>query len=293
MTFDFEFGVANMTRGYMSSVGYWYQDRPCFSGAVIRPDTNRFPPQDPLEPTAIICRLIELERVGRYDEAAVVCAEYAEKFAAGPWAEVMKLRSLAYREETEGFDSVSNSCRQMSEQTNNQNVARQAASLLWFHESNTNALFGIDSFGRFKAYIDGRLIGEGDDPTSLFVYPVSLAPGEHEIEMELTSTRPDGFLLEYLRGHGFNVAADGTWQYSKQRSKDWPAGAKTDVEWRPVESARHGLPKMIYWQFVPNSYIKMQSALTGVRPWMDWGTGKEGKVTAYLRKVFVVPEVKE
>ena len=287
ITFSFEFGEANKARGYMSSVAYWYAQKPTFAGYEVRSDTPRFPPADPLEPTAIICRLIELERLGHFDEASEVSRQYAMKFTNSPWRGIMNLRSEAYFEAMDGFNAASNSYQQVVDRVTEHQLKKQAENLLWFHAAKTNALFGINAFCRYRAYLDGVLVGEGDDPATLSVFPVTVNPGQHEIRIEITPTRRDPFFLLQLRCHTTNIVSDSSWEYVKERPKDWPSGPASDVNWKPVEQSNHTLPKMVYWQFVPNAYINMQAG-TGIRPWTEWG-GKD-QVTAYLRKQFVISE---
>ena len=288
LSFTFEFGDANRARGYMSSVAYWYQDEPRAATPALPPADRRFPPADPLEPYAIVCRLIELERIGRLDEAVLACREYAARFADSPWAPVLELRALAYLEKLHGFLAVRDSYQKFAELPGYPALAQQAQNLLWFNASPTNALLGINSFGRFRAYLDGQLVGEGDNPSLLSVYPVTLEPGEHTLGLEITPTRPDAFVLVDLRCHGTNILSDTLWEYTRRRPPNWPDLTEPHREWQPVpvEHTNHKLPKMIYWQFVPTAYIGMQSGQQGIRPWASWHS--DG-ITAYLRRRFVIP----
>jgi hypothetical protein len=203
---------------------------------------------------------------------------------------VLRLRALAYREELEGFGAVSNSYREVSEKTNSVELAREAGNLIWFHGADTNALLGINAFCRFRVYLDGVPVGGGDDPTSLFVYPVDMSPGSHELEVEITPTRPDPFLLAYLRTHSTNIITDASWEYMRHKPAGWPSPHAATDEWKLVEHPRHCLPKMVYWQFVPNAYIVMQSTCGGIRPWPESETPSGENMTAYLRKKFVIPQ---
>lgn len=284
LVFDFEFGPGNAARGYISSTAYWYQPDP-HAVSALPAQGQRFPPPDPLEPSIAICRLIELERIGAMDQAASVCLEYSEKFAGHPWGLIFQLRATAYLEEIEELASARPSYERIKQQSSDPEVVKQAEHLLWFNTASTNALLGIGGFCRFKAYVDGQSLGGEDNPALLSVYPVALSPGDHEIAIEMTPTRPDAFLMAYLRCHGTNIISDASWAYSRERPANWPRTAGDDVKWEPVFAAAHSLPKMVYWQFVPNAYIKMQSPRSGIRPWENWHA--DG-LTAYLRKRFVI-----
>ena len=59
---NWEFGHANKSKGYMSSVAFWYQPEPHPSGSVIPDASRRFPPRDPVAPAGLMSGLFELER---------------------------------------------------------------------------------------------------------------------------------------------------------------------------------------------------------------------------------------
>ena len=286
LALDWEFGDGNRSQGYMSSVSYWYQSAP--HGVPVRaPETAaRYPQPDPLESTAIMAALFELERVKQFDAAAEMCREYAEKYPTAPWFSAVMLRAAAYREAVEGYGAVSNVYQDCAARTKDPEAAVQATNLMWYHEAATNALLGIHPMGKVRIFLDGKPVVEGDNPAALMGAPVPLEPGEHELTAELSPTRPHGQFSMYLRAHGTNVTADAAWEYSRKCPASWPRSEDSTVQWKLVEEPLCMMPSMTYWQFLPNAYIEMQSGRQLIRPWAGW---HDGKATAYLRRRFVIP----
>jgi hypothetical protein len=244
-----------------------------------------FPPADPLEPTALMGSLFLLERAKAPEAAANACFEYAEKFKDNPWSAFVALRGWAYRETFEGYAAVSNAYKQFSEQGANYPLAEQAKLLMWFHQAPTNALLGVHPFVKHNIYMDGQPVADADNALALFVFPVGLAPGEHEITVELSPTRRDGQFAVYLRAHGTNILVDGSWEYARKRPATWPRSSDPSMEWKTIEeSGLYLMPCMAFWQFMPNAFIDMQSQPLS-RPWIGWADGKE---PAYLRRKFVI-----
>ncbi|MEI6807829.1 MAG: glycoside hydrolase family 172 protein, partial [bacterium] len=285
LLFNWEFGTGNAGRGYMSSVAYWYQTQPRPAGTMLPQLSKMFPPADPLEPTALMGALFQLERVGAMNAAADFCFEYADKFKDNPWSAFAVLRGWAYREAVSGYGAVSNIYKAFAEQAANPALAEQARLLLWFHQSSTNALLGIHPFGRHQAYLDGAPVADVDGPFSLFTFPVGLPPGEHEITVELSPTHRDGQFSIFLRAHSTNILVDAAWEYSRKRPATWPGSADPGIDWKTIEEAAiYRMPCMAYWQFVPNAFINMQSHGLS-RPWTGWAEGKE---SAFLRRKFII-----
>jgi hypothetical protein len=288
MLLNMEFGDGNRGRGCMSSVGYWYQPQPHPCGLRVPPVRERFPPQDPLEPHALMSGLFELERLGRLQEAREFCLEYAEQFAPAPIAAMAALRAEAYREALAGFDAVSNAYAQFQGQLPNTPIAQQAAQLLWFHAAPSNALLGTHINGQYTVYLDGQLVGKGDSPQELAVHQAYAGPGEHEVALAVTPVRPGAWISMAVRAHGTNVVTDGTWECARIKPPNWPATG--GAEWAPVANGADMFPKMMYWAFVPNAQINMQGGRQVIMPPWDGWDAKPGVTTTYLRKRFVVPE---
>lgn len=284
---NWEFGDQNLSRGYMSSVAYWYQPEPHPAGLQMPGVARRFPSSDPLElPTAMV-GLFELEKIAHYDEARDRCRCFAEKLAGSEWALVFRLRAAAYREMTDGFPAARPEYEAIAKAAPDSPAGRQARTLLWFHEANTNALLAFHAAMDAKIYLDGQVVGEGRAPSSLFVFPVTVLPGEHEIEAEVTPLCAGPWISLFLRTHATNIMSDGTWDCSRTRPMNWPRTDDPAVAWTNVLFARGTLPKMSWWQFVPNGFANMQGDRLLEPAWEGWD--KQPFVATYLRKRFVVP----
>jgi hypothetical protein len=286
---SFEFGHGNASRGYMSSVAYWYQPEPHSAGTRMPSPKARFPVLSSVERAALMAGLFELERAGLWEEARQRCLSYAERLTGAAEEPALRLRALAYEEELSGYDSVRGGYAQAAAQAPAQ-VADQAAALSWFHGAQTNALLGSHMNGRARIYLDGSPVGEDDgNPLAMDVFRVSLTPGEHEVALELLPVRADAWVSLYVRGHTTNLCCDAEWEYSKVRPSTWPGTDAPDAVWSNVVDADQMLPKMSYWQFHPNAFILMQSGSTLIKPYPGFDS-KIGSVTTYLRRRFVVPE---
>jgi len=287
----FEFGEANRSQGYMSSVAYWYQAKPCASGTVLPTAERRRPPADPFEAPALMGGLFELERIGHIEEAAERCAYYADKYANTPMGQVMKLRELACRERCHGVDTVLDSYRQIAAQTNFPAVSQQARALLFPHEAAGNALLATHVNAKFKLYLDGALAAEGDDPANLRIRAARLSPGRHEMAVEVKSVRPDAWFSMCLRWNGGEVRSDQKWERARTRPASWPKTGDSGKGWEPVApfDAADMLPRMGFWKFSPNAFVETQGEIQLIRPWKSW-PGVDPASTVYLRRVFTVPE---
>jgi hypothetical protein len=290
LLFNFEFGHGNASQGYMSGVAYWYQASPRpASSRLLPPPDARFPPPDRFEIATVLDDLFELERIGRLEEARDVSAGMAEKFQGNPDGQMLAVRALAYREWLEGYEAVSNKYAAAAAKWPGSPAAEQARHLMWVHEAGTNAVLAHHINGRFRLYLDGRKVAEGDNPFHLRSVPVTLSPGEHEVALETAPTRPDAWVFLALRTGATNLvlsAAQG-WQYARKAPARWPDTDDASVEWHATSPG--GLfPFMGGWQFAPNAFVMTQSDRWIHRLWPNWHNTPN--TTTYLRKKFVMPE---
>lgn len=287
---DWEFGHGNSSRGYFSSVVYWYQNKPHPSGTKMPRIMARYPPNDKFEPASIMTGLFELERIGLHKEAAVRCEAFAEKYARASFAPMLRLRSAVNLEFSDGFDSVKETYASIAKILPESDTSQQAKMLLWYHGSPSNALLAAHSDMRINFYIDGQLAGKGANPSAIdpIVAPVVLVPGAHEITAEVTPICRSPWVSFCLRTHTTNIISDTTWEYTLSRPADWPSSDDESVTWTNVYYAKGGLPKMGWWQFKPNAFVNLQGGNQLIEPaWQGWGTPPFK--TTYLRKEFVVP----
>jgi hypothetical protein len=273
-----EFGDGNRSRGYMSSVAYWYQPEPRPVPGRLPAMAQRLVPRDPLEKVSMMCEVFERERKGLLDEAKDLCLEYAEKYPNTPQAELMELRAIAYREEASGYDSVRDEYARVQKTAKHEEARRQAKLLQWYHESSSNALLCAHINGKYVLYLDGKEMLRGDDVTRLHVAPVKLDPGPHVLAVEVEWVRPDNWCTVHLRTHSGDLWTDRTWLNSAAAPEGWRQVSFEDSQWKPVNPNRGVLPKMAWFYFEPNGFI-----LTQHHPQI--GASVRGK-KAFFRKRF-------
>jgi hypothetical protein len=274
---NWEFGHGNTSKGYMSSVAYWYADQPRPAGSLIPSLESRFPPRDPLSRYAIMAGLFELERLGYYDEARQRCLEYLAQNPDAPESAMIALREAAYREILEGYPAVKASYSTFQGATEAPAVKEQAGLLDWFHQGTNRAILSASANGRFKVYWDGQLVLDGDHPLALSYRGMEATPGHHQITAEVIAPdRPGPFWLRvHLRYAQGRIDSDATWLSALQKPDDWPNLKAPVGAWAPVRI--HGLtPFMSYWNFQPNAILDAQSGAFYIYPYEEWKPGRTG-----------------
>jgi hypothetical protein len=165
-------------------------------------------------------------------------------------------------------------------------VAEQLGQLVWFHQAVSNALLGVHINARYRLCLDGRVVAEGDHPLQMTVTPITILPGEHELAAEIMPSRPGGWFSLCFRTHATNVFSDASWEATASKPAAWPAsGAEGD--WKPVVVGDWILPRMQWWNCVPNVFVNMQSGRQIVMPRENWD--RPPPAPTYLRKRFMIP----
>ncbi len=257
---NMEFGHGNTSKGYMSSVAYWYQPGPASVQDRTKAGKTSLLPQQPLEPTAIMCLLFENERVGRFEHAQSKCYQYIEKYPGSPWSEMLSLRAAAYNERLglpEG--DVLDLYRGFAEDAKGADVRQQAADLLWMKGGADRALLLTSLNGQGKVFLDGRELRRNEDPLALGVERVTLSPGEHTLAVEI-KTHPSYFWLSLqLRTSDQVLNTDKSWLVADRRPNGWPMPDGSAEGCLPAPE-RYGSPPFIpYWQFHANAMVSFQS----------------------------------
>jgi hypothetical protein len=281
---NIEFGHANASRGYMSSVAYWYGRKPVTVPYRLPAVQQRLVPADPLERDSFLCELFERERAGRLDEAKALCREYTEKYPGTTEAALMELRNLAYDEVINGHESVKQEYAKLEQESAHEAVRRQAGQLKWFHESPSNALLISHINGNNKIWLDGMLIGEGDSAIDAIAFPMTLTAGRHVLAVEVTSIRPDSWVSINLRGHGFELFTDDLWQVATRPEGEWKQIGGAGPEWKN-NPCGGPLPWMRYFQFRPNGFVLAQHRRQQLYIEKGWVVGDK----YYFRREFEVP----
>ncbi|OGV61435.1 MAG: hypothetical protein A2283_01125 [Lentisphaerae bacterium RIFOXYA12_FULL_48_11] len=285
---NIEFGSSphgnNVSRGYMSSVAYYYMQTPGACNETMPNVCERHIPRDPLEKDSFFCELWEKERLGLFSDAIDYCKEYAEKYAGTAEAEMMQLRIIAYQERLGILNTRSKEVYKEFEKTANSETVRSQAKLLnWFNSSLTNGYLLAHINGAKRIYYDGNLVMAGDDFINASVIPLVLIPGTHVVCAEVTGTHRDPWVSMYLRGHSMEMWTDSTWKMSEAETPSWNAVNFDDSSWSNSPCGGP-LPWMPYFQFKPNAFINAQNQKQLLYHPISWPAGK----TIYFRKRFEV-----
>lgn len=275
----------------LAATAYWYQPRP---RPVPRLPSagERQPPADPLAQETIMCALFELERLGHDDEARDQAIEYYEHYPNLILADYLRVRALAYEERLSGYPVVEELYKTLRKRLRGTAVGRELDRLQWFHRGTDHGLFATQINGRFRAYLNGERIEQGDNPTTLVVRPVRLRPGTNLITVKVIPNKPDAWMSLHLRTHHTQVVSGPDWEFTRQKPSDWPAADCEDTPWKPVaETLRFPLPR--WWRLTPNIFPHMQSADQLVIPWRGPGWTEPPYQETYFRKRFEMPETME
>jgi hypothetical protein len=282
---EIEFGDGNRAAGYMSAAAFWYQDRPVPADSALLMPEKRFPPLDRLGLVTIMCELFELERMGLIAEAGERCEFYSGVLANRPEQWMFRLRALGYREMEAGYGAVRDGYAAMASMTNlPSEVIQQARLLLWRGERPGRAIFGAHAFADYRLLVDGKPLGQGNNPISWQAFPVELEPGEHWLEAEVTPRHPQAFFSAGFSSFFTNVISDASWDYLAPTTDSTGSNAV----WRPYESVPGFFPNMAWWQFAPNAFPCVQSGQQQGGPCEGWADPPGRAVR--LRRRIVVPD---
>jgi len=202
---------------------------------------------------------------------------------------MFELRRLAYREMLAGHGVVQAELSALAAMTNlPPGVAQEARLLLWRGEKPGRAIFGAHAYAECRLLVDGKPVGQGNDPFSWQAFPVELTPGEHELQAEVTPQPQQPFFSAGFSSFFTNVVSDTTWDFSRTRPDGWPASDGDRNLWQPYAETPGIFPSMAWWRFAPNGMPCVQSGHQAGGPCPDWAN-PPGR-TFYLRRRIVVPE---
>lgn len=286
-----EFGDANRSAGYMSSVAYWYLDQPAELSARVPPLDRRGVPPDPKEAGAIMGHLFELEREDLFSEARERCEYHATKFPQPQIADTMELRAIAYSQLEEGYEAVAPLYEAFISAATHGPARVHATWLNNMHKLNDFSIVGIQAGGQYSCYIDGKPVSSAaPKPTDLTARFYTLPPGKHTITVEITPTPYEAFYSMFVMHKLTNIVTDAAWECSPVRPADWPNANDDKIEWKPVPRLTNGdmLPRQGLWQMPLNAFVDVQSSRQMLRPWREFAEEKK-RGHAYLRHTFVIP----
>ncbi len=272
----------------LAATAYWYHAQP---QAIRRVPSlpDRLPPHDPLERMAIMSALFELERIGHIDEARDRAIEYDERHPAGTMADFLRVRALGYEKRLYGYEQIAPLYEEILQHVRGTAMGRELQRLQWFHADRQRALLATQINGRFRVYLNGERIEQGDNPTTMVVRPVLLRPGDNEIAVKVIPNKPDAWMSLFLRTYDTNIVSGLDWQFSRKKPSQWPATECPETIWHPVAEARR-FPLPRWWRFTPNIFPLLQSGDQLVLPWRGPGWTEPPFEETYFRKRFVLPD---
>jgi hypothetical protein len=287
LDFNFEFGDKQMTKGYMSSVAYWYQDSPTPAGTKVNPEQEKwFPPINEFTDDVAMAELLEIEKTGRLEECAERAGYFGETLKA--YQSIYKLRSLAYHAELDGYETVSNKISELKRTIpNTSQTYKEIEFIEWFNKSPTNALLSFMSGAHATIFLDNKKIGTNEYQVTLATFPVNIQPEEHILRAELKPTEDNlnhGLLLT-LKTETTNIISNAQWKYTTTKPINWPHGDGDDRNWSHVYIGTRTLPTIYWWQLTPNAMVMTQSGQQIIVPWNGWGKSNK---TTYLRYKFII-----
>lgn len=258
----FEFGHGNHSRGYMSGVAYWYADRAIDQTLAKAQEPLLERPTDRFELHGLLTPFLLLERQELYADAAARMDFFANRYRHQPWADLLRVRAVGYRERLVGFASVREEYEALAASTFPP-AAEAAQNRLWLAESPDNALLGIHALCKYRLLQDGEVVAEGEGRNDLRLRRVPFTEGEHTWEVLLEPTNQGSFFSLCLRTQKGDITSAGDWDIAEMV----PLPGR-----KPPESfaGRSVLPNMTIWSFPPNAYVNMQSPAMGINLWSFW-----------------------
>ncbi len=267
----FERGPDHASRGWMESVAYYYMDRPHPAASDLRTRAQRNRPEDGFGQGTAMTEINNMERIGDYQGAHDFIDWFLELYADFPYAELLRLRQIAYRERFEGFDAVEPLYRAFLESVESDAARRQAENLLWFHEDPSHALLSGYANSRTALFHNGRGIGVVDSAEQMSVFRVTMNEGRHVLGMQARFHPYPNWVQAYLRTHETDHFTTPQWRWQFNARGPWTQVGFDDAQWPVVGgTGTKGPPEVPFVWVYPHAYIDMQSLAVGLRPSRDW-----------------------
>ncbi len=283
----FERGPANNSRGWMESVAYYYLDSPRQAPATIEAAADRLPPEDQLAQISVMPELFNYERFGDYHGAQRFIDRFLARYPEFPFAEMLQLRRAAYTEKIEGFDVAKPLYESFATNAVNESVRQQASDLLWFHESETNALLGIYCNTDMRLFLDGRTIIKPGENERMSIYRHELDKGKHALAFQVRDRPYPYWVQVFLRTHSEDVFTTTGWKHQYNPVGNWRSAAYDDSDWPLVGwTANKGPPDEPLIWVEPNAFVDMQTKPDSLWPTIDWPD--KGKPLVF-RNTFHIP----
>lgn len=284
---SFERGPENRSHGWLESTAFYYMNRPQPSGSTLLTPRDRVPPVDEPQVAGFMLDLFNCERFGAYVEAMAAVDVFLAKYPSHPYAEMLALRKVSYRERMEGFGKTRAEFVKATTEAKDNAVRDNAKLLLWYHEKQENALLSLNANMPARCMLDGKPVLETSDPAKLAVAPLQLAPGRHVIVVQCRFHPYPAWVQACIRSHCGDIATSTSWKQCVGPSGDWAAVDYDDSAWTVTGGTGcKGPPEEPFVWIEPNAFIGMQSHAAAIYSAVDWPDKSKPLV---LRHVFDIP----
>jgi len=266
-----ERGPDNASPAHFESVAFYYASAP--SPAAGRRQQGPFPspPNDPVEPYAVMTGINDLERLGDYDGAEEYTRSVLERMRH-PFSEVLRLRLLFYEERRRGFEAVAERYAAFLRETPHEGARRQLEDWLWLRENPAHALLIGYCNTASDLFLDGARIGEAGDPQRASVYRVVLADGPHALAVRAAYRVYPYWVYAALLTRDGIVATGRDWRFAFDPDGAWMAAGFDDSGWREVGGPEFGKgpPEEPYIWLEPLAFVGALSAGRGIWVSAEW-----------------------
>ena len=201
--------------------------------------------------------LLNLERLGDEQGAAEAIDVYLENFTNSPFATILRQRQQAYLHGAPPLAA-------------------------------NKGLLGAYCNTSTRIFLDGKIIGEVNDPERMRFFDIDLPSGQHVLSVQAAwHPYPDWVQVALKTSEGI-LGTDASWKYAFNPTGNWAFPSFNDSTWKTHEGSWvKGPPEEPYLWCEPNPHVGMQSKARGLRPPEDWPQPGTGYVV--YRKVFSIP----
>lgn len=284
-----ERGPDHASKGAMESVAFYYLTAPAPAGSVLGDVAFRMPPQDPLSGATVMTEINEFERLGDLRGAKEYIGSILERAQGYPYADVLRLRLLAYEADEKGFAAVAERIAQIAQTSASPIARRHAEDLKWFHEDPSHALLATYCNAKTQVFLDGNAVTVSGNPERFEFSRVKLAPGPHALSMRAQNRPYPFWCLAVLRTHkAGDIVTQADWKWAHPDTGDWAAATFDDSTWRAIGGAPlgKGPPEEPYIFLEPYAFPRLQAKSRGIWVPGDWASPSP---TVVFRKNFTIP----
>ncbi len=267
----FERGPLDESRGWMESVAYYYMAQPQAAASTLRTPAERTPPDDGFGEGTLMTEINNMERIGDYQGAHDLIDLFLERYPQFPFADMLRLRQVAYIEHRDGIEVARPLYESLREQIAETNALAQLEDLLWFHEDESHALLSAYANSPTAVFFNGQPVGSVRAADELSFFRVQIEPGRHALALQSRHHPYPNWVQAYLRTHQRDVYTTPAWRHRFNARGAWTSPGFNDRSWPVVGGTGvKGPPEVPFIWVVPHAHINMQSIAVGLRPSQDW-----------------------